>query len=174
MQSGSAREERRDWEDCADALSLLLLLLSSSSPRSQTHTHTHLQARSPKVHSHFAVRNWRLSPGALRGRVWRQEESREIEAEEGDEEVEEEDVYDEGREKKQREVDWRRVFLAGCGAAYLRLETRDTLPKEKETKTHRKWHIGRETQTKRDRVRKDRKKEKERMREKSVKWCYWC
>lgn len=51
MQSGSAREERRDWEDCADALSfLLLLLLSSSSPRSQTHT---LASTLAEVHSHL-------------------------------------------------------------------------------------------------------------------------
>lgn len=104
------REERRDWEDCADALSLLLLLvLSSSSPRSQkTHSHTLAKARSSEVHSHllaFCRAQLATLSGALRGRVWRQEESREIEAEEEDEEEEEEDVdvYDEGRKKEQRE-----------------------------------------------------------------------
>lgn len=60
MQSGSAREEKRDWEDSADALSLLL---SSSSPRSQnTHTLASTLSEGPLPLAAFAVRNWRLSP----------------------------------------------------------------------------------------------------------------
>lgn len=63
MQSGSAREKKRDWEDCADALSLLLL--SSRFPRSQnTHSHTLAStlAEGPLPLAALAVRNWRLSP----------------------------------------------------------------------------------------------------------------
>lgn len=102
MQSGSAREERRDWEDCADALSLLLL--SFSFPRSQTHTHTRLRASSPRSTPTCCLCRAQLATlsSALRGRVWRQEESREIEVE--NEKVEEDvDVYDEGRKKERIE-----------------------------------------------------------------------
>lgn len=125
MQSGSAREEKRETGRTVLMLSLFLPLalppspLLSSSPRPQnTHSNTRLQknkskrkkkkARSPKVHSHllpFTVRNWRLLSGALRGRAWRLVESAEIEAEEGDEKVEE-DVCDEGRKKIERLKEW--------------------------------------------------------------------
>lgn len=102
MQSGSAREERRDWEDCADALTLLLLL-SSSSPRSQTHTtRTHLQARSPR-----STPTCCRSPCAIGDSLQRTQrqgveaggEWREIEAEEEDEE---EDVCDEGGKERRK------------------------------------------------------------------------
>ena len=88
--------------------------------------------------------------GALRGRAWRQEESGEIEEEEEDEE--EEDVEDEGKEGRKKK---RSVFLAGCGAAYLRLETL----KEEETKTNTK-KMGERRKSKRSskRVRKGREK----------------
>lgn len=49
MQSGSAREEKRDWEDCTDALSLLL----SSFFSTFTKTHTCKHARQKKKNSHL-------------------------------------------------------------------------------------------------------------------------
>ena len=60
---------------------------------------------------------------------------------------------DEGRKKKDR----RSVFLARCGAAYLRLETGDT-PKRKRQKL-------KIVQKNRDRVRKDRKLTRKKKRE---------
>lgn len=93
MQSGSAREEKRDWEDCSDALSRLLS--SFFSTFTKTHTCKHARQKNTPTCCLCRAQLATLS-SALRGRAWRLE-SGEIEAEEEDEELVE-DVY--GEEKK--------------------------------------------------------------------------
>lgn len=65
MQSGCAREKRRDWKDCADALSSppppppLLFTFTNTHTLTPTRKHAH---RGPLPLAVFAVRMWRLSP----------------------------------------------------------------------------------------------------------------
>lgn len=103
MQSGSAREKKRDWEDCADALSLLLsspLPFHVHKTHTLTHTCKYARRRSTPTCCLSCAQLATLS-GALRGRAWRQE-SEEIEVEEDGEE----DVYDEGRKKIENLKEW--------------------------------------------------------------------
>lgn len=126
MQSGSAREEKRDWEDCADALSLLLHLLLLLSPFRSTftkHTLARVLAGGPLPLAAFSP----CATGDSLQRTQRQG-------------VE--------RQRQRRRMRRRRrmfamkkiesVSLSTYGAAYLRLETGVTLPKETKHETQRK------------------------------------
>ena len=172
IRSGSARKERRDEEDWADALfsffffflHLLLLLFTF------TNTRTHLQTRSAEVHSHLPP-----LPRAI-GDSLRCAQRQGVEA--GGERRERGGgarwgrggggggcwcVEDEGGKKREREreTDWGRWFPAGSSPG-----------KENEMETHKKNR--RKRQLEKERIKMGGLERKKRKGRKRVKWCLWC